>query len=149
MQIPSPPPMDVHALSRLLKILFSVMVLSVMLYGVAIAEVAPQIQSRPPGTMQTGLGVMAAIVGLGVLYVRFNKIHALLSPDAPTDIPVRLTKLRQYYIVCYVLSESTALYGVALRYQGASVREVIPFFLCALILFGLCYPRLPSDLESG
>ena len=95
MQIPSPPPMDVHALSRLLK------------------------------------------------------IHALLSPDAPTDTPKRLVKLRQYYTVCYVLSECTALFGVALRYQGASVQEVIPFFLCALILFGLCYPRLPSDLESG
>ncbi len=149
MQTSSPPPMDVHALSRLLKILFSVMVLSVMLYGVAIAEVAPQIQSRPPGSMKTALSVLAALAGLAVLYLRFSKIGALLSPDAPTDTPKRLVKLRQYYTVCYVLSECTALFGVALRYQGASVREVIPFFLGALILFGLCYPRLPSDPGSG
>ena len=146
MQIPSPPPMDVHALSRLLKILFSVMVLSVMLYGVAIAEVAPHIQSRPPGAMQTGLRAMAAVAGLAALYVRFSKINALLSPDVPTDTPVRLTKLRQYYTVCYVLSECTALFGVALRYQGASAREVVPFFIGALVLFGLSYPRMPQDL---
>src|SRR5207249_9641340 len=149
MQTSSPPPMDVHALSRFLKILFSVMVLSVLLYGVAIAEVAPQIQSRPPGAMQTGLRVMAAMAGLAALYVRFSKINALLSPDAPTDTPKRLVKLRQYYTVCYLLSECTALWGVALRYVGASVREVIPFFLGALILFELCYPRLPSVMGSG
>ncbi len=113
------------------------------------AEVAPQLESRPLGSVKTSLTVLAALSGLVALYVRFNKIGALLSPDVPTDTLKRLVKLRQYYTVCYVLSECTALFGVALRYQGASVREVIPFFLGALILFGLCYPRLPSDPGSG
>jgi len=141
--------MGVHALSRFLRIVFLVMVLSVIFYGGVMAEVAPQLESRPLGSVKSSLTVLAALSGLVALYVRFNKIGALLSPDVPTDTLKRLVKLRQYYTVCYVLSECTALFGVALRYQGASVREVIPFFLGALILFGLCYPRLPSDPGSG
>jgi len=110
------------------------------------AEAAPQIEPRVPGRVKAAVSVMAAVAGLAALYVRFSKINALLSPDVPTDTPVRLTKLRQYYTVCYVLSECTALFGVALRYQGASAREVVPFFIGALVLFGLSYPRMPQDL---
>ena len=84
MQTSSPPPMDVHALSRFLRILFFVMVLSVILYGVVIVEVAPQIQSRSPGSMKTALSVLAAVVGLAVLYLRFGRVGALLSPDYMT-----------------------------------------------------------------
>ena len=82
------------------------------------AEVAPQLESRPLGSVKTSLTVLAALSGLVALYVRFNKIGALLSPDVPTDAPARLAKLRQLYIVCYVFSECPVLYGLALRYEG-------------------------------
>src|SRR5947209_7872317 len=105
MQTSSPPPKDVHALSRFLRIVFLVMVLSVIFYGGVMAEVAPQLESRPLGSVKTSLTVLAALSGLVALYVRFNKIGALLSPDVPTDAPARLAKLRQYYLVCRLLLE--------------------------------------------
>src|SRR5439155_2947091 len=85
MQTSSQPPIDVRALSRFLRIVFFVMVLSVILYGVVIAEVKPQLQSPPPGSMKTALSVLAALAGLAVLYLRFSKIGALLRSEEHTS----------------------------------------------------------------
>ena len=137
--------MTVEASERFLKTVFFVLVLSVLLYGVALKLVQIPATSRPPGNMNTGLMIVAGTTALIVLYLRFKKIGALLSPDVATPSPERLGRTQALFILCFVLSQSVALYGFVLGFMGAETRDVLPFFVGALVLFALCYPRLSSD----
>ena len=123
------------------------MIFSVGLYALALAFI-PQSATPMSGDMIIGLGICAVASALVVLFLRFNKIESLLIPDPPTPIAERLAKLRVYFIVCYVFSEAVALWGFVLRFMGARVIDVVPFFAGALILDALCYHRLPSDVEG-
>src|SRR5579859_1529826 len=147
MQTFNPPPPDLRAHDRFMKLIFFSMVFSVGLYAVCLTVIAP-IATRISDGMKIGVGFCAVGSALVVLFLRFLKIAALLTPDFPTPIAERLAKLRVYFIVCYVFSETVALYGFVLRFMGASIIEVVPFFAGALILDALCYPRLPSDVEG-
>jgi len=136
--------MTIESSQRFLKIVFFVLVFWVLLYGVALKTVQIPAGSHPPASMKTGLMIVAGAVSLIVLFLRFRKIDALLSPEVTTPLPERLAKIRALFIVCFVLSESVALCGFALGYMGAGARDVVPVFVGALVLFGLCFPGIPS-----
>lgn len=137
--------MTVGASEQFLKTVFFALVLSVLLYGVALKFVQIPASSQPPGSMKTGLMVVAGATALIVLYLRFKKIVGLVSVDDATPLTERLGRIRAVFILCFVLSESVALYGFALGFLGAGIRDVLPFFVGALVLFALCYPRIPAD----
>jgi len=137
--------MTVESTKRYLKIVFFVLVFWVLLYGVVLKRVQIPAASHPPGSMITGLMIVAVTTALIVLYLRFKKIGALLPPDVATPLPERLGRTQALFILCFVLSQSVALYGFVLGVLGAENRDVLPFFVGALVLFALCYPRLSSD----
>ncbi len=147
MKTSNPPPVNVQAHSRFMKLLFFVMVSSVGLYAVVLKFVGQSPTPLPDG-VRTGTKVCALASALLVLFVRFVKIAAVLVPDMPIPAAERLAKLRTYFIVCYVFSESVALYGFVLRFLGSNIQEVVPFFVGSLFIYALCYPRLPSDMEE-
>ena len=146
MQTPDLPPVDIQAQARFMKLLFFVMVFSVGMYGVAIQFIGPTAEQSPNG-VRIGLEACAGAASLAVLVVRFVLIARVLVPDMPIPSAERLAKVRTYFIVCYVFSESVALLGFVLRVLGARLMDAAPLFAGSLILFALCYPRLPEDLD--
>lgn len=143
-----PPSANVQAHSRFMKLLFFVMVFSVGLNWAGLPFTG-QIPTPLSEVVKNGMRGCALAVALVVLFVRFSKIAGVLVLDVPIPVADCLPKLRTYYIECYILSESIALFGSALCFLGASIEEVVPFFVGCLILYALCYSRLPADLEGS
>ena len=131
--------------NRFTKILYFTLLASVGLYWAVLELVAG---SREPVEVE-GVKPMLLLLGGGlavaVLYIRFSRFPPLLF-DPNVELAQRLARLRFYYILCYILSEAVALYGFCLRLLGGTRAEAAPFFLAAVALFLLCYPRPP---ESG
>lgn len=131
-----------------MKLLFFIMALSAVMYFPFLLIIRPKVESVP-GELKMGLEGSALVSVLIVLFIRFVKIAGVLVPDMPITTVERLAKLRTYFIVCYVFCETVALYGFVLRFMGSSLMDAAPFFAGSLLLYALCYPRLPSDLDSS
>lgn len=138
-------PINPKILSRVLGIFFLVMFVFVGLWFLLSEFIAPTVPTQVPAVVRNSMMVFACVAGAGALFVRFNLIANVLSREAPGDITRALTKLRTYHILCYMLSEATAMSGFVLRFLGARRSEALPFFIGAAILFVLCYPRVPME----
>jgi hypothetical protein len=143
-----PDPASVAVQAKFLKLLFFVMVFAVGMYAVALQVINPS-SEQLPDVVKIALEGCALATGLIVLFVRFVKIAGVLVPDTPIPAAERLAKLRMYFITCYCLSEVVAVYGFVLRFMGTSLMDAAPFFAGSLLLFALCFPRLPSDLDRS
>ena len=103
-----------------------------------------------PDTLTDLFGGIAAATVPIILFVRFRKIGRLLNYDsiatAPTDAERmrRASDLRFWYLLCYVLCESVAVYGVGFALITGIAERANPFILVSLALFALCFPRLPK-----
>jgi len=140
---PESPLNDPAVFGRFLKLLYFILFATVGLYWMVLEMLAAQIEPAELGMMKTGLAAVAAILGGVVLYLRFSRIGALLT-ETIGDWSQRLARLRFFYIICFTLSEAVALYGFVVRFLGGERGDAIPFFLGAVVLFLLCYPRVPE-----
>ena len=140
---PGSAPTDLAAFNRFLKILYFTLFGTVGMYWLVLEMLAAQIEPRELGFTRSGFGAAAAATGGLVAYLRFARIGAFLA-EVSGDFGQRLARLRFHYILCYTLSETVALYGFVLRFLGGSREDSIPFFLAAVVLFLLCYPRPPQ-----
>ena len=139
---PGSAPTDPAAFSRFLKILYFTLFGTVGLYWLVLELLAANVEPRESGMEKTLLAALAAACGVVVLYFRFSRIPPLLA-EASGDFSQRLARLRFHYILSYTLSEAVALYGFVVRMLGGAREEAAPFFLGAVALFLLCYPRVP------
>lgn len=139
---------EIAACKRLLAILYLAMLVSVPMYGIVAEVVAANLERGEPGVVKTALLAVGAGTVAAVLFIRFSLIPpALQRPQL--ELAERLARLRSYYIVCFALSEAVALYGLVLRFVGGVLADSLPFFIVALGLFAVCYPRLPQTMSSG
>jgi hypothetical protein len=89
------------------------------------------------------LSALAALPAIAFFYIRFVRIKGLLSPSPARDA-LRIARLRQSWIVCFALCDAVGLCGFALYFMGGSKARSATFFLAAVALFLLSYPRLPE-----
>lgn len=113
---------------------------------------------RTPKTLDPailkGLAVLASAVGAVALFIRLLRLPAaeeklrlasndlVLSNRWATDPPVA----RRWFflhILSFALCESIALYGLLLRFNGASLPQVGGFYAGAIALMLLWTPRRP------
>jgi F0F1-type ATP synthase membrane subunit c/vacuolar-type H+-ATPase subunit K len=138
-----PEQIELDKAQRILQILYAAMFAAVAFYWIILEIVLPSALEPAPPVAKQVLMLVAGGSGVAVLFVRFSLLPGLLH-QVSTEPARLLTRLRTYYIICYALSDSVALYGFVLGMLGASQGEVVPFFLAAIALFLLCYPRLPE-----
>lgn len=133
--------------SRFAKILYFVLFATVGVYWAVAELVAPGMDASERGALKLILSLFAAATAAAVLYLRFARIPPLL--ENPTiETGRRLAQLRMFYILCFVLSETVALYGFVLRLLGASRADTNLLFGGAVVLFLLCYPRTPVGISG-
>ncbi len=65
----------------------------------------------------------------------------------PSD-PQALQKWRSAYVLPFTLAESVALFGLVLKFMGASWRVAGPFFAAAILLLLLWAPRLDGASQT-
>jgi hypothetical protein len=138
---------DPAAFDLFLKVIYFCLLASVGLYWVALVLL---VQDREPVDMapwRIPLIIEAAATFLVTLYLRYARIGPLLE-DTASELTRRLSRLRFFYILSYVLSESVALVGFALAFLAANPNEFLPFFAATIVLFLLCYPQKPKTLTE-
>ena len=133
---------------RVTKIVYFSLLATVGLYWVILETVFAAVEERDLGIVKTVRLRTGGATAAGALYARLSLITPLLAD--PAAEPARsLVALRTYHILSFALSEAVALYGFVLRVLGASRAEVSPFFVAALFLFLLCFPRAPGRLSGS
>lgn len=139
---------EMAAYKRVMTILYLALLVSVPMYGIVAELVAANRERGEPGVVKTALLAVGAGTVAAVLFIRFSLIPPQLQrPEL--ELAKRLTRLRGYYIVCFALSEAVALYGLVLRFAGGRLPDSLPFFIVALGMFAVCYPRMPQTMSSG
>lgn len=127
-----------------LRIVFAVMLLSVCLYPVVLLEAQDRPQGHPGHILQQAILAAGIVTGAIVLYLRFVRVPDLFSSSEPMDPSQLAKKAWILFIVCYVLSESTALFGFALAFMRGDSRYYVPLFVAGVLLMLACYPAFPS-----
>ena len=128
---------------RILRILYFLFFACVGLYWLSMKILFADVKPAELGTMTTVLALIATATAAGVLYIRFSRIPTLLSsPTGVTDKSVARTRF--YYMLCFVLCESVAIYGLVLFVLGGNRSHAALFFIGAAALFLFCYPRMPE-----
>jgi len=141
----SGPTPDLAAFYRFVKILWIVLLVSVGMYWfiLGLLDLPPERSLDP--VVEKALAALAAATGVAVLFLRFNLIPRLLARAAAgTEAGTSLATLRTFYIVCFTLAESIALYGLVVYFLGATRDQAAWFFLAAAALLALCYPKSPE-----
>jgi len=137
--------MDPPQVVRTLRLVFAVMLFSLCLYPVVITQVHDSSMTPPDRTFQFGLTLMGIVTASVVLYLRFVRIAGLYSPIEPMDDKTLATQAWTYYILCYVFSEATALFGFVLAFMRGDPKLYVPLYLGGMLLMLLCYPRHPAN----
>ena len=121
-----------------------VLFLSIILY-VFVGEMLHPASQDIPASMQYGFLICAG--GMMVLAVVFRRMTAGQAEEVlrrDPDDAVAIARWRTGQLVSYVLAESVALFGFALRYLGVSFGRALLFYGAAIILmvaFRLTDPR--------
>ena len=129
---------------RLLRVIQAALLGSVVLYAV-VGEVTGPKESRDVKQTQLILIVLSATeVGI-ILLVRRRMVQPLEETlrSQPEDAAA-LSRWRAGNIVTFALAEAVGLYGVALRFLGATLLQVIPFYASAAVLMLVFTPRRPE-----
>lgn len=139
---PGPSPTDLASFYRFVKILWFVLLGSVGMYWLVAGVIPVDPELTPPPLVAQILTFLAVGMGLGVAFLRFNRIP-LLQSRLLAD-PAALNQLRLLYIICFAMAESVAVYGLALKLLGAPRDDASWFFLGSAALFAACYPKSPE-----
>jgi hypothetical protein len=141
-------PKDSRSALLLLRVTFFV-----LLWACALEWIAPSF--APPPFSWSGWPIELILAAVGViesaviLYIRFVKISELLSSCEGELTGEALRMAFTYYFVCLVCCNAVAVYGLFERLGGISAKRAAPFYVGAIILLLICYPRLPVLPEKG
>ncbi|HXE90551.1 MAG TPA: hypothetical protein VNK82_06260 [Terriglobales bacterium] len=128
---------------RQIRIIHLVMLLTIPLYFVTAEMLAPP-TARDVRAIRQGIIVMALLFSGVAVVVRKRMLDSAvdilrLKPD---DTPA-LVRWRAAHIVTFALCESVALFGLVLRFLGATTLEGAPFFAVAFVLMLVFRPVAP------
>ena len=139
-----PRTVDPRQIFRTLRIVWAAMLFSIGMYVVVLTLIHDSSIIPPSRTFQFGITLMGIVTGAEVFYLRFVRIARLYSRIEPIDDKRLALQANFNYILCYVLSEATALFGFVLAFLHGDPKLYVPLFLGGVLLMLLCFPRLPG-----
>lgn len=127
---------------RQTRILHAVMLFTMFLYAVVGEKMGPVPSSLQP-TFYRAFVVLATALVLVAMILRSRILApALQALKAHPEDPIAWTRWRVGNIITFVLCESVALFGFALRMLGGKLAASLPFYAAAVLLMLLWAPRL-------
>lgn len=127
---------------RQTRILHAVMLFTMFLYAVIGEKLGPVPSPLQP-TFYRAFVVLAAALVLVTLVLRSRILGpAIEGLKLRPEDPVAWTRWRIGNIVTFVLCESVALFGFALRMLGGKLAASLPFYAAAILLMLIWAPRL-------
>jgi hypothetical protein len=137
-------PSHAAAAMRVLRVLQAAMLASVVVIAVIGELVGP-----PERQLGATLYILSAVALMDAGFVVF--VRAAIIPRAEHDLRQNLNdaglwkQWRTTYVVAYVVAESVALFGLLLRFLGASLGRIIPLYVIAAALIFFSTPRPPES----
>lgn len=135
---------------RFLRIVHGVMLLSLLVYALLPEWVNPHLDHPPNPVVFYAITAMSAAIVAIVFFVRRKLIRAseelatdMTKPNIAADL-----RWRKGYILCFALCEAIGLYGLVLRFMGFNFRQVVYFYVVAIILMIYCRPTLPDSYNG-
>lgn len=128
---------------RFLRLVHILMLISICLYFWLGEWIKKQPETLDPAFLK-GLAILALITGGVVLFVRVQLLSGAEEQlRLQSDNTAALQRWNFLYILSFALSESIALYGIALRVMGASRTQAAGFYVGAIALMLLSTPHRP------
>lgn len=143
MSFDQPVVMEPRAVVKGLRTVWGVMLVALFLYAFVLTRIPRSANVPLTPTGQFYISMVGIVTGAVVLFLRFVRIPRLASPDAPIDNKKLARQAWVTYILCYVFSESTGLFGFVLAFNRCEPKFYVPLYLGGVLLMVLCYPRLP------
>jgi hypothetical protein len=128
---------------RWLRIWYVILFVAVIAY-VTVAEKSQHQLIDMNRTFLVGLGVVAAIFAGIALYVQVKMIRPVLETlqSKPEDA-ASLTSWRYRSLATYMMAEAIVLFGLCLRFLGATRAMCLPFYSVGIVLMLFLFPRRP------
>lgn len=115
-----------------------------VLLPIVVEKFVPTASQPIEQTLFVGIWIVCVTEIVVVLAIRNRKLpvpeEIVLQKDASRAAGKWLT----IQIVSYAIAISVALYGVVLRVTGASLAKAMPFYIIALVLLVVWWPRKSS-----
>lgn len=134
---------DLQTTRRVIQVIYFAFLGTLGIYWMVLEIIQPETGTADLTLIRPLFLALAGALAAVVVYLRHFRIPALLAGPSAAGTET-IAKLRVYYILCIVLSEAVALYGFVLRFLGATRQDAGLFFLLAVVLFAVCYPRWPE-----
>ncbi len=130
---------------RMLRVVFGSLCAAGFWY-VYVAERFSRPHPSPKASLYWGIVGVAAAESLIVLFVRQRWVRAseALLLSQPENLEV-LGRWLRGYIWGWALSLSIMLYGLCLRFMGATLSQAVPFYVVGALLLLLNPPRHPES----
>ena len=126
---------------RVTRVLHAIILFSIPMYAVA-GELFGQLAVEQ-GRIIRGVLIAFALMNAGIAQLFGRRIvtaaEATLARNASDD--TALGRWRQGHLITFVLCESVALFGLALRILGGDLLQAAPFYVLAFVLMLLWAPR--------
>jgi hypothetical protein len=139
-------------MTRALKTLRAVqwsLLASILLYSVLGEVILHETRAVNPTISYLFTTAGVAIVGVIFVVRRTLVLRAAESLAAHPDDDLSLGAWRTGYIATYVLCESLSLFGLILRFMGASLQQSWPFYFGGFVLLFFFRPRQPVSASPS
>lgn len=137
----------VRALKTLRAVQWS-MLASILLYSILGEVIIHGTRAVNPTISYLFTTAGVAIVGVIFVVRRTLVLRAAESLAARPDDGLSLGHWRTGYIATYALCESLALFGLILRFMGASLQQSWPFYFGGFVLLFFFRPRQPMGAPT-
>jgi F0F1-type ATP synthase membrane subunit c/vacuolar-type H+-ATPase subunit K len=129
---------------RMLRIIYTGMLLAGIIY-----VFLPEVLSRPnreninPAIYTAFVTLAALMIGMTFIVRQAMIGRALETLQLRPDDTLAITRWRTGYIILFALAETVVLYGLVLRFIGATLKQVVPIYVAGIVLLLLVQPRKP------
>jgi hypothetical protein len=125
-----------------------------LLAGIVLMAAISELAGPAPRRIASIFLYAILILATWAVFVLFAVRKRIVQPQAaalaarPDDVAA-LRRWRAGQIITYAVCEALAMYGIVLRFAGASLVQALPFLITGFFLM-LCFPpKLPSPGPTG
>ena len=138
-------------MTRALKTLRAVqwsMLASILLYALVGEGLGPRVRGADPTLSYLFSTLAVGIVGTIFVVRRTLVLRAAGTLASQPEDSISLNHWRTGYIMTYALCEALALFGLVLRFRGATMQHSLLFYIGGFVLLAFFRPAQPASAPS-
>jgi len=120
-----------------------------MLGGIVLEALVAELAGPSPGSVNPALSYALATLSVAIVGSVFVVRKTLALPSAEAlaqhvDDAIAQQHWKMGHLMTYALCQGLGVFGVVLRFMGASFQQSLPFYLSGFIMLFFFAPRDPS-----